>query len=83
MAKITAVVHTGGVRLETREIIIELPRICETSDMKQIKDNILRFFIKKHSKFSLHSHKTDDINPIIKINVSVAYLRHCSTTFYQ
>ena len=78
-----AVAHTSGVRLEAGNAFTGSPRLCKTGDMRPIKNSFFKFFPKNYHNFSLHDHKTGDINPIVKINVSAGSQRHCSTTFYQ
>jgi|SaaInlStandDraft_6_1057023.scaffolds.fasta_scaffold414736_1 hypothetical protein len=56
---------------------------CKTGDMRSIKNNFIKFFSKNYLNFSLHDHKTGDINPIVRIDVLADSQRHYSTTFYQ
>lgn len=75
--------HTRGVRHKTGSDFIGPPCLGETDNMIVIKHNILTRSLKKHHNFPLHNHKTIDIKPIAKIDVSADTQRHCSTTFYQ
>jgi hypothetical protein len=83
MATKMAACHTGGVRLKTGSIDPDPAFILKLNNMRQTTSNNLGHFFKNNFIFSLHRQKTGDINPIVKINASGPYQRHCSTTFYQ
>ncbi len=78
-----AVDHTRGVRFETGNMLTGLPCLYEIDDMGPMKNNCFKFSSKNYHNFSLHDHKTVDIKPIERIDVSAVFQRHCSTTFYQ